>query len=272
MSSAGWVFRSPGTKGGALRLKAALFLPRIGRGLLAAAALLVACLAAGPAWSARCDLKTLTIAVDIGHSPAEPGATGASGKREYAFNRRFAEEFVRQGERRTAIRFKLVEQGAEEMGLGQRARAAHRLAADLFLSFHHDSVNPRYLEEREVGGTRRTFSRHAGGHSLFVSSRNPQFQQSLALAKAIGRAFQADGLPASLHHAEKIPGENRDLLDSRLGIYYAPFAVLARNSVPAVLIELGVIVNPDEEADLERFDYRQRLISDVLDGIGNYCR
>lgn len=224
------------------------------------------------ATSSACDLTNLTIAIDIGHSIANPGAISATGKTEYAFNHRFAEEFVKTGEIRTSIRFEIIDQRGKDLSLGARAAAAGRLSAGLFLSFHHDSVNPKYLEKPGDNDAKPGFSRHARGYSIFVSSRNPRYGESLELARAIGKAFRRGGLPPSLHHAEMIAGENRDLLDPDLGIYDAPFAVIAKNTVPAILIELGVIVHPEEERTLERPAYRERLISDILDGVGNYCR
>ena len=61
-------------------------------------------LAAIPAADARCSPKSpFRVAIDIGHSPALPGATSASGRTEYEFNKRFAEELVAEGKARKSL-------------------------------------------------------------------------------------------------------------------------------------------------------------------------
>ena len=55
----------------------------------------------------------------------------------------------------------------------------------------------------------------------------------------------AAGEKPSLYHAEPIAGENRPLLDRRLGVHrFDGLAVLKTATMPAVLVEAGVIVNP----------------------------
>ena len=59
----------------------------------------------------------------------------------------------------------------------------------------------------------------------------------------------AAGEKPSLYHAEPIAGENRLALDRRLGVHrFDGLAVLKTATMPAVLVEAGVIVNPDDEA------------------------
>lgn len=74
----------------------------------------------------------------------------------------------------------------------------------------------------------------------------------------------AAGHRPTMHHAADIPGERRKLLDRENGVYEAPFAVVRRTRVPAVLVEVGVIVNPDEESWLDEAANRQRLIGALI--------
>ena len=61
------------------------------------------------------------------------------------------------------------------------------------------------------------------------------------------------GMRPNLAHAERVPGEDRTLLDARVGRYRRDdLAVLRLSRTPAVLVEAGVIVNPAEEAWLAR--------------------
>ena len=59
----------------------------------------------------------------------------------------------------------------------------------------------------------------------------------------------AAGEKPSLYHAEPIAGENRPLLAPPPGrASLDGLAVLKTATMPAVLVEAGVIVNPDDEA------------------------
>ena len=80
-----------------------------------------------------------------------------------------------------------------------------------------------------------------------------------------------DLLP-SLHHAEKIEGENRELIDKNRGIYrYDGLAVLKGATMPAVLLECGIIVNRREEELLNDPAYRMRIVAAIQRAITTYC-
>ena len=198
------------------------------------------------------------IAVDVGHYDAEPGAMSARGRPELEFNRDLAVELARALEAR-GIGAKLI--GADgDMAVLSRRTAAGRNAA-LFLSVHHDSVQPHYLEEWAHAGELRRFSDRFAGFSLFVSRRNPQFERSLACASAIGARLRAAGFAPSLYHAEPIPGESKPFADRENGVhYYENLVVLHTATQAAVLVEAGVIVNRAEELAL-RDPATQRLIA-----------
>jgi N-acetylmuramoyl-L-alanine amidase len=210
------------------------------------------------------------VAVDVGHYLAEPGATSARGRPELAFNRDLAVELARALEAR-GIRAQLI--GADgDMAVLSRRTAAGREAA-LFVSVHHDSVQPHYLEEWEHEGAVRKFSDRFAGFSLFVSRRNPQLEQSLACASAIGARLRAAGFAPSLYHAEPIPGESKPFADRANGVhYYENLVVLHSASQPAVLLEAGVIVNRAEELAL-RDPATQRLVAAaVAEGVRRCLR
>ncbi|WP_170294615.1 N-acetylmuramoyl-L-alanine amidase family protein [Roseospira navarrensis] len=234
--------------------------------------LLLAAVLAPDSVGAACAPSALTVAVDIGHGPASPGATSARGRSEHAFNQELAarvrDHLVSRG---VAARLVLTEAGGAP-DLWDRPRLARAMGANLLLSIHHDSVQPQYLERGDLEGRPARFSRHAQGHSLFVSSKNPASDASLAAARAIGRALADWGLAPSLHHAEPIPGENRPLLDKALGIHdFADLIVLKTAAMPAVLVEAGVIVHPEEETRLRDPFHQDMLAEAIARGVLEAC-
>jgi N-acetylmuramoyl-L-alanine amidase len=206
------------------------------------------------------------VAVDVGHYLGEPGATSARGRPELEFNRDLALELARALEAR-GLDVRLI--GADgDMAVLSRRTAAARDAA-LFVSVHHDSVQPHYLEEWEHAGEVRKFSDRFAGFSLFVSRRNPQFDRSLACASAIGAELRAAGFAPSLYHAEPIPGESKPFADRANGVhYYENLVVLHSAGQAAVLLEAGVIVNRAEELALRDPATRRLIAAAAAAGIG----
>lgn len=214
--------------------------------------------------------KPLRIALDIGHSKKRFGATSARGRREYDFNRRFVLELFTMAKKRPLIDFFIINLPGTDIALRERTRIASLGKADLFLSIHHDSVNEKYLRTWQYGGKERIYSDAFRGHSLFVSSENPEFDASFAAAKMIGRHMRAIELVPTLHHAEPIKGENRKLLSKHLGVYDVPFAVLRHARSPSVLFEVGVIIHRDEEALLDKRAYRRKIQVALLAALEEY--
>jgi N-acetylmuramoyl-L-alanine amidase len=197
------------------------------------------------------------VIVDAGHTPAHPGATGASGRVEHLYNLDLsavvAGDLQAGGDRITR-----TGTDSREITLASRPNAAPR--ADLFISIHHDSMQQAWID----AGRRREFK----GYSIFVSTLNPHYQQSLACAKAIGEQLLAAGETPSLYHATPIKGENRPLIDRRLGIHrFDDLVVLKTAPMPAVLVEAGVIANPDEEARLQKPATIKKLAHAISGGL-----
>ena len=88
----------------------------------------------------------------------------------------------------------------------------------------------------------------------------------------LGRALKARGLTPSPHHAEGIPGENRTLLDPTLGIYrFNELAVLRGATMPALLLESGIIVNRDEEQAIQSGRYHPKVAAALVQAVTQYC-
>ena len=186
-----------------------------------------------------------------------PSSTGASGRVEYLYNldlsTAVAEKLAAHGDRvlRTSA-------DGREIALDQRSTQAPD--ANLFVSIHHDSMQQQFID----AGRQREFR----GFSVFVSERNPHYAESLRCAKAIAERLVASGERPSLYHAQPIRGENRPLIDPQLGIHrFDDLVVLRTAPIPAVLVEAGVIVNPDEEARLARRETIQKLSTAIAGGI-----
>jgi N-acetylmuramoyl-L-alanine amidase len=209
------------------------------------------------------------VAIDVGHSLQSPGATSARGKVEFEFNRDLA-AIVNQSI--SAAGGQAIEIGADGKSVDPETRPVEASArnAKFFLSIHHDSVQPQYLEDWTwQDGTQHHSSRFSG-FSLFVSRKNKQMAASLHCASTIGASLRAAGFKPSEHHAEKIEGENRTWADQANGVYYYDNLIVLKNAkTPAVLLEAGVIVNEDEELRLLDPKIRRTMGKAVATGLAN---
>lgn len=216
--------------------------------------------------------QACAVALDTGHSRDRMGATSARGAGEWFFNRALTET-IAAALTAQGVRAVLINPEGGPIGLTERTQQAAALGADLFLSVHHDSVQPQYLIPWQVNGKALAYSDRFAGFGVFVSGRNRAFAASQRFAAGLADALMAVGLRPSLHHAEPIAGENRPLLDARRGLYqYDGLVVLHSAAMPAVLLEAAVIVNRAEEQTATTPEFRQRVAGAVTQAVTAFCR
>lgn len=202
-------------------------------------------------------LFAATIVLDTGHTVAQPGAISPGGKTEHDYNRQLIAALkpllVAQG-------YKVIDVAASGMDTSLAARTVATSAAELFISIHHDSMPQEWIS----AGRAREYS----GFALFVSEKNPFPEKSLRCAQSVGAALIAAGEHPSLYHATLVKGENRPLLDRQLGVHqFDDLVVLRTAQSPAILLEVGVIANPDEEQRLALPAFAQRMAAAIQRGI-----
>ena len=217
-------------------------------------------------------LQPCVVAIDVGHSESQPGAVSARGVGEHVFNHNVGRRLLDDVHARGLGGSFIVEAPGGTRSLAERTKAAERRGATFFISIHHDSVQPVYLSTWQHDGVERRYSDRFSGFSLFVSREGRHAAASLALARAIGARLLDAAFQPSLHHAEKIAGEGRDLVDRRRGVYaFDDLVVLKTATMAAVLLECGIIVNRDEELRLLDRAHQTRLVSAVATGIAERC-
>ncbi len=150
-----------------------------------------------------CSSDDFVVAIDVRHSLRSPSAISARGVPEFQFNRDLAAALATGGFRK---RFVINADGVAH-SLQGRTQEAARCGADLLLSIHHESVQPRYLSNWTLDGVTRPYSDRFRGFSLFVSTKNPQPERSRRFAELLGRSLTAHGLtPTLLNRSRAITG------------------------------------------------------------------
>jgi N-acetylmuramoyl-L-alanine amidase len=217
--------------------------------------------------------RKFRIALDIGHTPHAPGAIGADGRKEYDFNKQIVDLLVQELSRESNLHVIVINKDGHEISLERRSMIANAANADAFLAIHHDSANDRYLEPVKVDGKVYHQTKRFHGYSVFFSKKNPKFEDSQRFGLALARAMHSAGFTPTLHHAEPIQGENRELVDRDLGVYrFDDLVVLKRSNMPAALLECGVIVNPDEERELEGTNRQMKTVKALKTAILEFAQ
>jgi N-acetylmuramoyl-L-alanine amidase len=219
-----------------------------------------------------CEPAGFPVAIDVGHDRDRPGAFSARGAPEFEFNLALGREVLAALLASGFSRSFLIGERGSPIGLRERSAIAKRAGARVFISIHHDSVQPRYLERWTFEGRMQEHTTHARGFSLFVSAANSFYAASKELAIRIGSALRARGRRPSVHHAEPIEGESRELIDGLNGVHrFDDLVVLRSAAMPAVLLEAGVIKDREEELIVATRVFQTDVGGAVRRAVGQAC-
>ncbi|WP_342478404.1 N-acetylmuramoyl-L-alanine amidase [Paenibacillus sp. FSL H7-0350] len=177
--------------------------------------------------------RVYKVVVDPGHGGDDPGAVSVSGRMEKDFNLGLSEKIAANVEQDPQLEILLTRTGDAFISSQElfRPQFANNLPADLFISIHGNTY-----EDASASGT-ETFYYH---------------EESLAWAETIHKhVIQATGL------------KDR-------GVKKGNFFVLRDTVMPSVLLELGYLTNPGDEAKMWTSGFQESVASAVVDGIREY--
>jgi N-acetylmuramoyl-L-alanine amidase len=224
--------------------------------------------------SAACQRSDFRVVVDVGHTVEVPGAISARGVPEYTFNLNLARDvqqaLVDAGFTKTVL---LITSKAPPQGLFERAFRANKMAANLFIAIHHDSVPDDMLQTWEYDGEPHHFNDSFAGYAIFISNDNADRAGSLMFGKFLGEQLQARGLGYTPHYTLALMrNRRRELLDADAGVYrYDQLVVLKEARMPAVLLEAGSIVDRGEELALASPQRRALESAAIAAAVEEFC-
>ena len=210
------------------------------------------------------------VMLDPGHGGKDPGAIGVSGTYEKLVALATALELKRQLEIDGRYRVALTRTRDVFIPLDDRVERAQRHGASLFVSMHADAL----------------LNHSVRGASVYTLSQTASDAQTAALARTensadrfIGRQWQGTSPEVSRILASLVRQETRTdsgrmarslvgSLDRDLPMLpnpdrHAGFVVLKAADIPSVLVEMGFMSNPRDEAALRRPDHR-RLVAEAM--------
>lgn len=211
------------------------------------------------------------IVIDPGHGGHDPGALGAQGV-EKDVNLAAALALKARLERSSHYRVVLTRENDTYVPLEDRVRIAQRAGADLFISLHSDSGGDANVR----GASVYTLSDKASNRATRFVKRDDWFMKaSLTGDRGVSdilfdltqRATKNRSAAFASTLVSHIDGKAPLLRRSQRD---AGFMVLLAPDVPAVLLEMGFVTNPDDEQFLRDAAQRGRLMNAVGDSIDDY--
>jgi len=185
------------------------------------------------------------IVVDPGHGGSETGAVGSDGLQEKALTLAVALQLKKDLEKTLGADVVLTRSDDRELTSTQRSNIGVREAPDLFISLH-------------AGASTSTT---AVGFEIFCPP---------PVVRGMGNPSLSN---ADKHLAAQIENHLRTTTQAASrGIRTAPIRVLREQEKLSLLIELGCITNPTEEALLASPDYQAKLAQGIADGIAAYAQ
>lgn len=204
--------------------------------------------------------KKFTVVIDAGHGGKDVGATD-NGVMEKNINLKVArqlEALIKKKLKNTNV--VMTRDNDTYLTLQQRADKANKAQGDIFISIHTNSVDKKNRNRKNIAGSSvYTLGLHKDDNNLAVAMRensvieletdyeqkysgfDPQKDESYIIFEMA----QKKNLSQSIRFAENIEKELVKAGRENRGVHQAGFWVLWATSMPAVLVELDFICNPE---------------------------
>ncbi len=219
-----------------------------------------------------------TIVIDPGHGGIDGGAESSGGTIEKSVTLAFAKELRDKLAKSGTYDLFLTREGDEFLRLDERVRIARQHGADLFISVHADTIRLKGIR----GATVYTVSDKASDAEAQALADRENLSDQLAgieidndsqevtdiLVDLIRRETHA----FSMRFANTLVGQLSDTVSLINNPHrYAGFRVLKAPDVPSVLIELGYLSNPEDEAQLLNPDWRDKAAQSIANAVALFA-
>jgi N-acetylmuramoyl-L-alanine amidase len=214
-----------------------------------------------------------TVVIDPGHGGDELGTQGAKGTLEKEITLSVARRLRTLIESRLGLKVFLTREDDRTMSLDDRSAFANNHRADVFLSIHANSAVRPALKGAEVYYL--TVER-ADAEARKKADENSTTLPALgggnrAIDLILWETAQARYLEQSATLAGFIEQALRPRIEmSPRAVQQAPFRVLVGANMPAVLVEMGFITNPEQEKQLASDAFQSSIVQALVESIARF--
>lgn len=182
----------------------------------------------------NCPLNGIRITIDAGHGGDEFGAIGPLGDKEKDINLAIAKKLQGMLQDAGATVY-MTRENDSDVSLSDRVKQSNKQNAQIFISIHNNAL-PDSLADKKATGTETYYF----------------YPQSKELAKALLNSITTD-----------LDLKNNDAKQQS-------FAVVRNTNSLAVLIELGYIINPEDNAKLMDELFQDKAARAIEHGLEDY--
>ncbi len=210
-----------------------------------------------------------TVAIDPGHGGQDEGVKGAGGMKEKDLTLAVARRIKAAIESRLGIRVLLTREDDRNVSLEGRAALANNNKADLFISLHANASFRKSAAGASIlyaafdGDAEQTARAPLGSERLptfggglrdvdlvlWDLAQIRHLDRSIGLATILADQFR-ERIPLSIHPIDR-----------------AALGVLESANMPAVLVEMGYLSNPEQEKQMAGAPFQDNVVSAVYDAV-----
>ena len=215
--------------------------------------------------------RPAVIVLDPGHGGEDSGAMGPRGVEEKNVTLALAKRLASELREKTGAIVLLTRTEDLFVPLRERTAFANRNNADIFVSIHANSTG-----SKGVAGVETFFLSYdptdedARKLAAIENAPPPQASSGAELSDEL-QEILVDLTQAVAHHESSALAEavQASLAAGRAdrGVKQAPFTVLSGANMPAVLVEVGFLSNPDEAKRLSADAGQAKIADSILKGI-----
>ena len=216
-----------------------------------------------------------TIVIDAGHGGKDPGAVGYRGTKEKDIALDVAKRLEKKISKNMDVKVVMTRDEDVFLRLSERTKIANENNGSLFISIHTNAAEDRRASGFEtflIGLNKNEYAAKVAARENAVLELEGKSGQELTGEDLIQATIaQAAFASSSETFADMVQKEIKKRVQSRdRGVKQAGFVVLARASMPNVLVELGFISNPAEEKKLRSPQYRDQLATAIYRAVQQY--
>ena len=208
-----------------------------------------------------------TIAIDAGHGGGDVGVKGPGGTAEKDVTLAVARRLKAAIEARLGVRVLLTRDDDRSVPLDDRIAVANNSKADLFISLHANGS----LRGTPTGADIYVARFDEGERkAVLTPERLPALSGGTRDIELVEwDVAQLRSIDASTRMAGYLRDEfgGRIALDGRQVSPSAPLRLLESANMPAVLIEMGYLSNPEQEAQMTGADFQNKFVQAVIDAV-----
>ena len=223
--------------------------------------------------------SVFTVAVDAGHGGIDTGAVtpGKNPVYEKNITLDFATALARELNTRPGIKAFLTRDTDVFLSLGERVQIARSRGANLFISLHADTLREKSIR----GATVYTISDRASDKLADELAKRENTSDEVAGVEVKKEPSEVNDILIDLTRREtqafsiSLANSIVHSFEGQIGLINNPhrsagFRVLTAPDVPSVLLELGFLSNNEDVKQLQKPDFRDKLVTLIADAVKRY--